>query len=200
MRKIFPLLKWFWRAWPALILLIFFFTHMLLINYFHFNANATNKTIALIAQIVGGLLILYSIDSNIGIIKGENLLKIFIGYLKEFPLLKRTVVLEVQGAVHAVTSGEARLTVVRKPKSVKEKIEYLQAQIIEVKERFEELSKKLNEKVDRQSKEMRAQIQETKSLLRRIETKMEEVSIGGIKVQLFGVLLIVYGSISDYLV
>jgi hypothetical protein len=27
---------------------------------------------------------------------------------------------------------------------------------------------------------------------------MDEVSIGGIKVQLFGVLLLIYGSISDY--
>jgi hypothetical protein len=45
---------------------------------------------------------------------------------------------------------------------------------------------------------MNAKIQDANSALRNLESKMDEVSTGGIKVQLFGVLLMVYGAIAGY--
>lgn len=45
---------------------------------------------------------------------------------------------------------------------------------------------------------MNAQIQDAKSVLQNLEFKMDEVSTGGIKIQLFGVLLMVYGAIAGY--
>ena len=75
---------------------------------------------------------------------------------------------------------------------------YLQEQINEVKRDLEQESKELNEKIDRQSKEMNAQIQDAKAALHSLESKMDEVSTGGLKVQLFGVLLMVYGAIAGY--
>ncbi len=147
---------------------------------------------------VGGLLILYSIDSNIGVIKQKSLLTVLAAYFKEFPLIKKSVTLEVQGFANATSFGKAKITVGRNPNSIEEKIEYLQDQINEIKHDLEQETKELNEKIDRQSKEMGTQIQETKSALRNLESKMDEVSTGGVKVQLFGVLLMVYGAIADY--
>jgi hypothetical protein len=88
-----------------------------------------------VAQLVGGLLILYSIDSNIGVIKQKSLLSILTSYFKEFPLIKRSVVIDAQCAVIAVSGGKAKITVGRNPQSVDEKIEYLQEQINELKTR-----------------------------------------------------------------
>ncbi|MEK6772082.1 MAG: hypothetical protein AABY62_10680 [Pseudomonadota bacterium] len=198
MRTLIRLFKWLWRAWPVLFLLVLIWFHLLLIYYFYPNASTINKTTSLILQIVGGLLILYTVDSNIGIINKKSLFAIFANYLREFPLIRRSAVIESQGISTSSSVGKAKLTVGRNPQSLEEKIEYLQEQINEVKRDIEQESRDLNEKIEHQSKEMNIKIQETKSALQNIESKIVEVSIGGIKVQFFGVLLVVYGSISGY--
>jgi hypothetical protein len=111
------LLIWSWRAWPALVVLALICVHLLLIYYFCLNASATNKTISLFSQLVGGLVILYSIDSNIGIIKEKTLFAIFAKFLSEFPLIKRSIVIEVQGASMSILGGKAKVSVGRNPKS-----------------------------------------------------------------------------------
>lgn len=199
MHTIRRLLSWSWRAWPVWVLLAVITIHLMLIYYFCMNATATNKAISLFAQLIGGLLILYSIDSNIGIIKEKSLLAIFANYLREFPLIKRSIVIELQVASMSMSAGKVKLTVGRNPKSIEEKIEYLQEQINEVKRDVEQESKELNEKIDRQSTGMNTKIQEAQSALQKVESKMGEVSIGGTMVQLFGILLMIYGAMAGYL-
>jgi len=45
---------------------------------------------------------------------------------------------------------------------------------------------------------MNAKIQETYSALESLGSKIDEVSTGGIKPQLFGVLLMIHGAVSGY--
>lgn len=98
----------------------------------------------------------------------------------------------------AMTGVKAKITASRNPQNIDEKIEYLQEQINKLKRDLEQKSKELNQKIEHQSKEMNAQIQDAKSVLQNLEFKMDEVSTGGIKIQLFGVLLMVYGAIAGY--
>ena len=198
MKTLLRLLKWSWRSWPVIILVVLFIAHLALVEYFCFNVSVIHKTIALITQLVGGLLILYSIDSNIGIIKDKNLLALLTGYLREFPLIKRPVVIQVQGGAVGLSSLDAKITVTRSPETLEEKLEYLQEQITNVKTDLERETKKINEKIDQNSKKVESKISETKSELRKLETKIEKVSIGGIKIQFLGVLLMGYGSITSY--
>jgi small nuclear ribonucleoprotein (snRNP)-like protein len=169
-----------------------------LLYYFSINAKFINKTISLLFQIIGGLLILYSIDSNIGVINQKSLLSLLGKYFNEFPLIKRSVVIEVQSGGGIVIGGGTKIVIGRNPQTIDEKIDYLQEQINELKLDVEQESKELNGKIVRLSKEMNIQIQDAKSTIQSLESKMAEVSIGGIKVQLFGVLLMVYGAISSY--
>jgi hypothetical protein len=169
------------------------------IQYLGLNASATNKLLSLCTQLVGGLVILYSIDSNIGVINKNTLLSMFAQYFRECPLLKRSVVVEVQGLAMGISRMRGKLSVIRNPKSVEEKLVYLQEQIDGLKREYEEEVKDLRQAFESRSKEMGTHIQETKLKLRDIESKMDEISIGGIKVQVFGVLLMVYGSICGYL-
>ena len=198
MSTLFRLIKWFWRAWPVIVLISLFCFHLFLIYYFQLNANTTNKTISLFSQLIGGLLILYSIDSNIGVIRGKSLFSMFTNFLKDFPLIKKSVVLQVQNLSMSTSLSNADITIDRNPTSINEKLEYLQEQIDQLKRNLEQKSNELHKKIDDHSKEMNTNIQETKSALQDIASKVDEVSVGGIKVQLFGVLLLIYGSISDY--
>ena len=122
----------------------------------------------------------------------------FMNYLRECPLIRRSVVIEAQAGSYGISGAKAKLTVGRNPKSVEEKLEYLQEQINEVRRDFEEETKELNQKINANLKEMNTKIEATQTELRTIESKMDEVSVGGIKIQIFGVLLLIYGSISDY--
>ncbi len=198
MNRVRRLIIWFWRAWPVIVLAGLLGTHVFLIQHFSTCKSDINKTISLFTQIVGGLIILYSIDSNIGIIKKINLLGVFVRYLKEFPLFTKNVTLNIQGAVHSTFGCHAALTVARNPKTIEEKIEYLQEQITEVKNELISQTKTLDEKIDKETKGLKKQIQKAQSELGQVKRQIEDVSIGGIKIQFFGVLLMVYGSISGY--
>ncbi len=193
------LITWFWRAWPLILIVLLLGVHFSVLNCLSYNASEINKTISLAFQIIGGLLVLYSIDSNIGIIKKNNLLSMFLDYIKEFPLVSKSATLNIHSSIHTHSSLDAVLTVGRNPKSVEEKLEYLQEQIVELKNTVERELRKLTEKIEKETKETKNTINKTKEDMSHIKMQIEKVSIGGIKAQIFGVLLIIYGSIVSYI-
>lgn len=113
-------------------------------------------------------------------------------------MIKKSVVIELKGVALTVSAGKGKVVVERNPQSINEKIEYLQEQIDQIKLQLDQESKELNKKIERQSEEINAQIQDAKSTLRIFEDKMVEVSTGGIKAQLFGILLMLYGAFAGY--
>jgi len=82
---------------------------------------------------------------------------------------------------------------------MEETLKSLQEQINEIKLDIEYETKELNERIGRLSRKVDSEISEAKSALRKLASNVESVSVGGFKVQLFGVTLIVYGAISGYL-
>ncbi len=198
MSTLLRLIQWFGRAWPVIVIVLVICGHFLLLDYFSQSDEFINKTASLLAQLAGGFLILYSIDSNIGIMNEKSLLTMLKNYFKEFPLIKKSVVIELKGVALTVSAGKGKVVVERNPQSINEKIEYLQEQIDQIKLQLDQESKELNKKIERQSEEINAQIQDAKSTLRIFEDKMVEVSTGGIKAQLFGILLMLYGAFAGY--
>jgi hypothetical protein len=190
-------LKYLGRAWPAWIIVALGSVHFLLIVEFGLDRQCTNKTVALLTQLLGGAAILYTIDSNIGIFAKKNLRAIFAKYLREWPG-KRTIYLETAGSSARISSAVGKVSFTRNPTSIEEKIAYLQEQINWVKEELKLETNGIKEKIDRQSKEFRTEIQKTKSALQDIESKMVKVSTGGLKLQIFGIFLMVYGAFSGY--
>lgn len=199
MRTLQQTINWLFKAWSVLLFLVLVGIHVLLIEYLKFDPTITNKTISLLLQITGGLLVLYSIDSNLGVINGNRLYSLFTGWLKEFPILKRNFVIQIQGASHSHSTGAARLTVKSNPQTIEEKLAYLQTQIDEIKEDIGEQERELNNKITDLETLTVKEFQNSKSELHRLESKIEDVSVGGIQMQLFGVLLMIYGSITGYL-
>jgi len=197
-RKTVKVLKWLWRIWPLHVILALLCVHLLLIYYFGLDTKTTNKTIALLSQVVGGILILYSIDSNIGIFKDRNLVGEFIQYLREFPLIKRSVTAKLNGQFMGLSGIGADLTYGRKCETVEEKLEYLQEQIAELRQHCKHKRKEIDKRFKDVSKEMKTQDQKQQKAVEDLKSKIEKVSVGGIKVQMFGVMLMVYGAISGY--
>lgn len=193
------LIKWIWRSWPVLTILIVILIHYQIDKYFTEHSNSIFKLASLISQIVGGFLILLSIDSNIQTFNQNKISSIFFTYLRDFPLIKRNIVLQAKALSQANSFSTAKMSLARRPKNIDEQIEYLQEQIEELKKDIIETKMELKKEIDSYSNAFRKEVEETKSALGKLEFKIKDSSITGLKIQLFGVLLMLYGSFCGFL-
>ncbi|MEQ8689532.1 MAG: hypothetical protein RIC89_01675 [Pseudomonadales bacterium] len=190
--------QWTWRAWPVLAISSTAVIHFLLIESLALDSQQLHTAVALVTQLLGGLLVLYSIDSTIGIVSGTSLITDLKQYLMEFPLIKRHVTLEVQGANHMVTGGKVRLSVGRNPKTVEEKLSYLQEQIDEIRRDFQEDFAEVKALIDTKTNQLSDRISSVQTSVNELESTVTKISVGGVKIQLLGVMLLFYGAITSY--
>jgi len=198
---------WINQAWPFFLLLPLILAHYLLLtlpclsNEFLCYSNASiNKSISFILQLLGGLLIVYSIDSNMGLFKNRSLISLGLAWVKRFPGRKpkhiqlKTVVCEQRTEVSPVS-----ITTYKTPKTLEEKIDDLYKKLDE--HRVETQKDKVNfQNQFETEKKFNQQNQASNSrLLIDMRNKLENISIGGLKLQLFGVNLLVYGAILSFI-
>ena len=192
-------IKWTLRAWPILILAIILFLHLKLISQFGFDLPKTNKFFTLVTQIIGGILIIYSINSNIGVLKNINLHDLISNYFKDFPLTKNKNIYTCTAPVECTDSCSMKATATRKPISIEKKIEYLQEQITELRTNLDDEVKILTNNIYKNTQQLQSKINKTNSALKTVENKIETMSFDGIKIQLFGILLMIYGAFTSYM-
>lgn len=190
---------WFWKAWPIIIVTFLICLHLQLLNCYPQDNNFIHKTISLVTQLFGGLLILYSLNSNIGVVNQKTLLALLKAYFRDFPLFKKSVTEGAQVLESSEPTDKQEATVVRNPKYIEEKIEYLQNQINELKQDAQGRIEELNARIEQQSKEIGIKTQKIDSTILNLESKIKEISIGSLKSQLLGVLLMLYSAISGYI-
>jgi hypothetical protein len=192
-------LTWAWRMWPLIVISIILVFHYLLWFLFSASIDIINKTISLFSQWFGVGYILYSIDSNIWIVNNQNLGSLLKKYLKEWPTNGgHTINL---GAAHILMSGasvSARITSNRNPETIEEKIAFLQEQINELKTDHRNALIEVNKKIDSNYSELKGQHERLRSSFEDHQAKITEIMIGGWKEQVFGALLIIYGTFIDF--
>jgi hypothetical protein len=191
-------IKWFWKAWPLHYLIIIGLIHYTFLKSFPHAISEINSGISLLLQIIGGLLILYSIDSNTGVINNDNLIGIFKSYLKQFPPIHTYNTTQIKAAITQITTYPPKSRVIMHPTSIEDKLAYLQEQIEDLRWENEYLQKSLSDQIKEQSVEIYKDISDIKVKLRENYGKLEKVSVGSIKIQIFGVFLMLYGAIAGY--
>jgi hypothetical protein len=193
------LLKWVGRAWPVLGVSVILLGHWFFLCLAPDHSQIINKTIALLLQISGGLLVLYSVDTNIGVIRGSSLFSDLRKYLGDCPLFRKTYVVKLRGVSAGALGGRARLSVRRDPKSVEERLDYLQEQLNEIRKDYQVDIAELSARIEQHKEVTDSLLTRLEQSIRQIDLKVAAVSVGGIKVQFFGVLLLIYGSITAYI-
>jgi len=184
--------------WPVLLPAAFAGLHYIVYTNISIDLSHANKVISLVLQLVGGILVLYSIDSNLGIMNNTSLLSLFLSYIKSFPLIKRSYTLKADSGTMKMTSHPAKLRVGGPTNTIDEKIDYLQNQITWLKEDLNDEVKSLRGMVHSVEKRANTSISEIRGSIGSIDRKVKELSAGGIKTQIFGVLLMIHGSVSSY--
>ncbi len=191
MNKVINLIKWFVELfWPIIAI---WPLHLLLTSFVSY------KMISFLSQIGGGLLILYIINSNTKTVGGESLIDIFKKRFLKCPLVSHSATAKGALASVLIIAPNANASNSKSLISIEEKLDFLQAQINEIKNANEEQSQKLNLKIDHISQETNEKIDNMKEELSFIKRKVKEFFEDGISVQLFDISLMIYGAVCGYI-
>jgi hypothetical protein len=196
MRYLRRLFKWLLRAWPVLTLLPVAAIHMLALQSFPSHVVLVNKLTGTILQIGGGVIVLLSLDGNLGLFRKQGLFKTFRSWIEDFPGLREQV--SSLGGVSMVGNMTAtgKLSVGRAaPITLEERVVALERRIEEEALRLSSLETSTSERLASLKSELTQTVSDVQSSLRELNLKVEQTAIGGLKQQLLGVFLAIYGAL-----
>ena len=190
MKKLTQLYKWALRAWPFWVVVLVGALHYLLLIAIPLDTRSVNKIVAATLQVVGGLIVLYSLNENIGLFRKENLLSMAICWLREFLLIRRSATINMQAACSAVSmTGSVSVHVKHKCETVEERLEELQRQIDDCRQLVNAKEKEIHLVIGKAKEELQKDIHTNRESIREVNSLLHGPDDGGIKAQLLGVLL-----------
>lgn len=189
----------FFRAWPILIVFSCILFNIAAPDFFRIDYTQFNKVFSIVLQICGGILVLYSIDSNLWAIKNSGVIKMAKDWLKSFPCTRRGSNIYIEAPPSSLTSsGGISRVAVFETNTLAGKIEYLQIQINWLKEDIQKNEKKIYNKIKSVDKKHQNSINEIIKHQKVLKSNIELISVGGSKHQILGALLILHGLITGY--
>jgi hypothetical protein len=199
------ILKWIWRGWPvvtwaSIIFFHQFSSHLYCIESLPCWSNQqVDKTLSFSLNLIGGLLVLYSIDSNLGLFSHGGMFSRLKKWLKSFPLIKGKPIEFEVGSGHVTFSApKLEIEINRPPETIEELYIYTREQIAFLKSDLKEQRKHAEQQLHAFSSKVSAENARVSKILSTIIQQLEAVAIGGFKIQLFGVLLVIYGSYLNF--
>lgn len=199
------LIKWLYDAfWPIWSLLIIYCSHQLFllpcinsvfgVKVICLSEIELNKYFASFIQLVGGFIILYNIDSNLGLFKNTNIFSHSITTLKKFPLFKRMKSVTSDFKIRFDIEGATKARGYQSPESTEEHLEILQKQINWLREDFKAQKRESAEKINLLENEIGTKSSDINIKVDSIESKLVKSATEGFKPQVLGFILICYGA------
>lgn len=193
--------KWIFRAWPFIFTALIIIAHQYtstLPCYFQWlclSNQVIDKYLSFGLNISGGLLVIYSIDSNLGVFKKGNLYTLFAKWVKSFPLLKgESLTIVVDSGKCTLTGHPARIELTKPPESIEELYRFTQEQVSLLRKDLKSERKNRDEALGKMANEWSTKHSAINKNVTEINGQLKAIAIGGIKLQIFGVLLLTYGS------
>lgn len=185
---------WFWRAWPVIVMAVLIYAHWLALGRFSSETAMVNKLTGTVMQVVGGLIVLYSVDSNLGLFRNKNLTATVIAWFRECPVFVRYVT--ISGSATAFCSVSARMsaTVIYTVTTVEERLAELERRIEEFRTEVAGQHRAIHSRIEDVKSELSTAIASNQSELSNLYEKVEKATVGGFKQQAFGVMLVIYGA------
>lgn len=198
MNQIKKLINWLLKAWPFIIVFcISLIHHKVLTLCLPDTAEKTNQVISAFMQIVGGLIVLSTINSNLGLFGKDSLLSKPLNWLKSFPLFRESKV--VTGSAHITLPGltcSAEGHSNRVCNTIEEKLEEAQRQIDEIRKILYRKESELLSKINEVEKKLLDPIYKNQNDINTLNGLLAKTTIGSLNTQVFGVLLVIYGAFS----
>jgi len=185
---------WFWRAWPVLAMSFLAGAHMYAIAKFPAETVLVNKLTGTVMQIVGGLIVLHSVDTNLGLFRNQSLATAVIAWFRECPIFIRSVTISATGIASCGAVGSASVSVTRAATTVEERLAEVERRIDELRSEVAAQHRAIHTRIEEVSSELSSSIASNRSALNKLSEKVEKAAVGGFKQQAFGVMLVIYGA------
>ena len=198
MKRIVLLINWLLKAWPILVSAFLGYLHYYVVTNCNVNVSDINKISSLVLQITGGLLILYSIDSNIGIVSNKSIFGLAWNWFISIPVFSKSIVIHAASGNLKAQGASVKMRVGASTETIEGKIENLQQQINWLKEDLSDEVKNIKDLHEKTKKSLNTNINMLTKLVNETDSKLNKVSLGGIKIQIFGILLMIHGSLSSF--
>jgi uncharacterized protein YoxC len=191
------LLPWLLRAWPVLALAPLFIAHYFAITLLPSSPEAVNNVVGSVLQFTGGLLILYSIDQNLGLFRDESFFSTILSWFMSFPIKRNIVVRSPASSMHAAMSTAAGLTGFLPASSIEERVKELERAMQTLRDNLRGEVERLNARIANAQNEFTQSVDATNAKVASLAKRIEEATVGGMKLQAFGVLLALYGAVTS---
>lgn len=188
---------WILRAWPVLVMLFLASAHFQALARFPNESVLVNKLTGTLMQIVGGLIVLHSVDSNLGIFRNQSLATSVIAWFRECPIIKRSVNLSASVSESFGLSDSASAFVIRAATTVEERLAEIERRLEELRSEMATKNREIYSRISKVNSELSNSISSNQAALNKLSEKIEKATIGGFKQQAFGVILVIYGAITS---
>jgi hypothetical protein len=196
----------FIKAWPVFSFVLILLIHILFMylpclnsEFFCYDNSQINKVIAFSMQLFGGLLILFSIDSNIELFKNNSLLGMVKSWYGQRPWKALEAPRGVEGSVSITLppiefSGRGHAG----PTTLEGKLDLLEKKIDWINEDIKKNQQKTNEELQGLQSLLNQNNNKQSHQIKKLQNDLIQSSVGGVKLQVFGVLLVFYSSILSF--
>jgi hypothetical protein len=189
--------RWSLRAWPVLALLPVFAVHALSLDRFATSTQLVNKLAGMSLQVVGGLIILYSVNDNLGLFRKQSLWGAVVAWVRSFPFARKSVTLSARGSASGSFGGAASISTRKGATTLDERVEHLEQDLRALKLELQAGLNGLQSRIDSTRSELVSRIDETAGKVSELKQKVEAAAVGSFKTQAFGVLLAIYGAVTS---
>lgn len=193
-RGLFP---WVLRAWPILVLLSVGIAHFCAIRLLPIETMMVNKLFGMLLQVLGGLLVLYSVNDNLGIFRSQTLKSAIFTWLKEFPIVREPISISAHGSSMSSSSAFGFATVQQVHSTVEERIAELERMLQDFRKQLQLEVQTINNRIEATRSTLKQQIGDTANRVTNLSKQLEHAAVGGFKFQALGVLLAIYGAVTS---
>lgn len=193
-RGLFP---WTLRAWPVLTLIPVALAHIVAIRMFPNDTVMVNKLTGMILQLLGGLLVLYSVNDNLGLFRSQSLKSAILTWFKEFPVVREPISVSAHGSSMSSSSASGFATVQQAHSTIEERIAELERMLQDFRKQLQLEIQTINAQIETTRSALQQQIGDTSNKVSDLSKRLEHAAVGGFKFQALGVLLAIYGAITS---
>jgi len=179
----------------VLVFVLFVALHWLL-RYHTFlnNTQLVDKFSSAVFQIIGMGLVLFAIDSNLGIISGSNVYQKVIGWFKRTPgLFREDIKLNVADSKVGCRAGSPEISVDSRPETIEDKVTRLFEEVERLDEKITSSEKRLQGKISEVDKSANEKFRSIIKRFNELDIKLQKSTVGGAEIEILGALFIIYG-------
>lgn len=178
---------------------------MAVLGYAHWRALAcfpgetvlVNKLTGTVMQVVGGLIVLYSVDSNLGLFRNQSLVTAVLAWFRECPIFMRSITLSASASASCSATASISATVIRAATTIEERLAALESRFEEFRSEMATQHQAIHSRIEDVKLELSNSIASNQSELRKLSDQVEKATVGGFKQQAFGVMLVIYGAVTS---